>query len=37
MGAEAGASLRKDVDGGWPGLIERFAQEAERSSPAQAH
>jgi uncharacterized protein YndB with AHSA1/START domain len=31
MGAEAGASLRGDVDGGWPGLIERFAQEAERS------
>ena len=32
MGAEAGASLRKDVDRGWPGLIERFAQEAGRSS-----
>ena len=31
MGAEAGASMRKDVDGGWPGLMERFAQEAERS------
>jgi uncharacterized protein YndB with AHSA1/START domain len=31
MGAEAGASMRKDVDGGWPGLIERFAQEAERA------
>ena len=29
MGAEAGASLRKDVDRGWPGLIERFAREAE--------
>jgi uncharacterized protein YndB with AHSA1/START domain len=28
MGAEAGASLRKDVDGGWPGLLERFAKEA---------
>lgn len=28
MGAEAGASLRKDVDGGWPGLLERFANEA---------
>jgi uncharacterized protein YndB with AHSA1/START domain len=37
MGAQAGASLRKDVNGGWPVLIERFAQEAERSSPAQAH
>jgi uncharacterized protein YndB with AHSA1/START domain len=32
MGAEAGASLRRDVDGGWPGLIERFAKEAERKS-----
>jgi hypothetical protein len=31
MGAGAGASMRKDVDRGWPGLIERFAQEAERS------
>jgi len=31
MGAEAGASMRKDVDGGWPGLIERFLREAERS------
>ena len=30
MGAEAGASMRKDVDGGWPGLMERFAREAER-------
>jgi uncharacterized protein YndB with AHSA1/START domain len=32
MGAEAGASLRNDVDRGWPGLIERFAREAERRS-----
>ena len=32
MGAEAGASMRKDVNGGWPGLMDRFAQEAERSS-----
>ena len=30
MGAESGASLRKDVNGGWPGLRDRFAQEAER-------
>ena len=29
MGAEAGASLRKDVDGGWPGLLERFVAEVE--------
>jgi uncharacterized protein YndB with AHSA1/START domain len=32
MGAEAGASMRKDVDGGWPGLLERFASEAERGN-----
>jgi hypothetical protein len=32
MGAEAGASMRKDVDGGWPGLMARFVAEAERSS-----
>ena len=31
MGAEAGASMRRDVDGGWPGLIERFVQESELS------
>ena len=31
MGAEAGASMRKDVDGGWPSLLESFAAEAERS------
>jgi len=31
MGAEAGASMRKDVDGGWPGLIARFVADAERS------
>jgi uncharacterized protein YndB with AHSA1/START domain len=30
MGTEAGASMRKDVDRGWPGLIERFTAEAER-------
>jgi hypothetical protein len=35
MGATAGASMRKDVDGGWPGLIERYVQEAERSGTAQ--
>jgi len=34
MGAEAGASTRKDVGGGWPGLLERFVAEAEgRRSP----
>ena len=31
MGAKAGASMRNDVDGGWPGLLERFAAEAEHS------
>ena len=31
MGAEAGASMRKDVDGGWPGLMDCFVAEAERS------
>ena len=30
MGAEAGASMRRDVDGGWPGLMDRFVAEAER-------
>ena len=30
MGAEAGASLREDVGRGWPGLMERFAKEADR-------
>ena len=32
LGAEAGASMRKDVDGGWPRLMEHFKQEAEASS-----
>lgn len=32
MGAEAGASMRKDVDGGWPGLLERFVSEVERGT-----
>lgn len=29
MGAEAGESMRKDVDGGWPRLLELFGTEAE--------
>jgi len=29
MGAEAGEKMRKDVDGGWPGLLEQFKQHAE--------
>src|ERR1700704_3008930 len=32
MGADTGASMRNDVDRGWPGLIERYAQEAELSN-----
>jgi Activator of Hsp90 ATPase homolog 1-like protein len=29
MGVEQGESMRKDVDGGWPGMLERFKNEAE--------
>ena len=29
MGAEQGESMRKDVDRGWPGMLERFRTEAE--------
>ena len=29
MGAEAGESMRKDVDCGWPGLLEMFKRRAE--------
>ena len=29
MGAEAGEKMRKDVDGGWPGMLEHFRTEAE--------
>jgi uncharacterized protein YndB with AHSA1/START domain len=29
MGADAGASMRRDVDGGWPGLLEHFVRQAE--------
>ena len=32
MGAEAGASMRKDVDGGWPGLLQRFVEETGRNT-----
>ncbi len=34
LGAEAGASMRKDVDGGWPGMLEHFKREAEASRPS---
>ena len=30
MGAEDGASMRKDVDGGWPALLELYAQDVSR-------
>jgi uncharacterized protein YndB with AHSA1/START domain len=29
LGAEPGEKMRKDVDGGWPELMERFKREAE--------
>jgi uncharacterized protein YndB with AHSA1/START domain len=29
MGAEGGAKMREDVDGGWPGMLERFKAHAE--------
>jgi uncharacterized protein YndB with AHSA1/START domain len=32
MGAEAGTSMRNDVNRGWPGIIELYVQEAERIS-----
>ena len=31
MGAEGGEKMRKDVDGGWPNMLARFAAEAERT------
>ena len=31
LGAEGGASMRKDVDGGWPTLLGLFVAEAERA------
>jgi uncharacterized protein YndB with AHSA1/START domain len=29
MGAEPGEKMRKDVDGGWPGMLDLFKAEAE--------
>ena len=29
LGAQAGEKMRKDVDGGWPGLLEMFKARAE--------
>lgn len=31
LGAEGGESMRRDVDGGWPKLLELFKSEAERA------
>jgi uncharacterized protein YndB with AHSA1/START domain len=31
LGAEGGAAMRKDVNGGWPGILEHFKREAEAS------
>jgi uncharacterized protein YndB with AHSA1/START domain len=31
LGAEGGEKLRKDVNGGWPTLLEFFKQEAEKA------
>src|SRR5436305_220921 len=31
MGAEPGETMRKAVDSGWPGMLERFRQEAEKA------
>jgi hypothetical protein len=29
MGAEAGESMRRDVEGGWPGILEAYRKEAQ--------
>jgi uncharacterized protein YndB with AHSA1/START domain len=29
LGAEAGASMRRDVDGGWPAILDEFKKAAE--------
>ena len=29
MGAEPGAKMRRDVDGGWPTMLERFKNQVE--------
>ena len=31
MGVEGGEKMRKDVDGGWPTLLERFKAQAEKA------
>lgn len=34
MGATEGESMRNNVDGGWPGLLGLFANEASKTGPA---
>jgi uncharacterized protein YndB with AHSA1/START domain len=36
MGADAGARLRNAVDGGWPGLMDRYAAAVERGQATDA-
>lgn len=33
---EASAAMRESVDGGWPGMLDRFRKEAETSSESRA-
>lgn len=33
MGLTAGTKMRNDVDGGWPGMLEKFAALAENPKP----
>ncbi len=33
LGAQGGEKMRKDVDGGWPGMLERFKAHVEVASP----
>jgi hypothetical protein len=35
LGIEGGEKVRKDVDGGWPGLLELFKQRVEATSTIQ--
>ena len=35
LGPEGGASLRKDVNGGWPKLLDFYKHETERGEPSK--
>jgi uncharacterized protein YndB with AHSA1/START domain len=37
MGAEAGETMRKGVDGGWPALLELFAKETANGTVTHPH